>query len=268
MIRLLLFFFRLLHSWFYSVSLFHICFSFLSSHHHARSFHLSYVRALKTGFRHIRFNGWHATHRTIQLWSHPRSWSMASSKWWIFINAFINQSRSGTATFHESGKRFKCNFLVSMPTLIQCCICTLKCATMLWTLHFFTFFLYASKVKCWVDHTRTWISFESMIITIIQMRMVDFNWIHNYGDVCHALPFIPLNVISMRSFCLLFSYRCIKNMKMMRYDHTCFFFHQTNDSIRNRKHLFIRLLNIFYIFRSFYGFFRWFWGIENKRESS
>lgn len=37
--------------------------------------------------------------------------------------------------------------------------------------------------------TRAWISFESMIITIIQMQMVDFNWIHNYGDVCHDLPF-------------------------------------------------------------------------------
>ena len=31
---------------------------------------------------------------------------MASSKWWIFINAFINQSRSGTTTFYESGKCF------------------------------------------------------------------------------------------------------------------------------------------------------------------
>lgn len=57
----------------------------------------------RTGFRYLRFSSWYATHWTIQLWSDTRCWSMAGTKWWIFINSFIDESRSWAATFYKSG---------------------------------------------------------------------------------------------------------------------------------------------------------------------
>lgn len=89
-----------------------------------------------SGFGYIRFCRWYATYRTIQLWSNTRCWSMVSSIRWIFIDAFIDEPRSWTATFYKSGtfiKFLRCHlfshrFMCSMSCTIRFVWSIITCA--------------------------------------------------------------------------------------------------------------------------------------------